>query len=223
MRVRNPYAIARVKDRALGRGNAVNDFLREFPCHLLRQRRAVLALSCLVLGNFMRRGCRKAVAARLVVLGVKARKLIRLHKGALHIERNVKPGRTRSAALCKVQCLLETVADAQRIRDHLTVLGHRRDRLADIEFLVAERTNVHTRHARRPVRPNLTRKHKHRDGVQPCADHAGQRIRAAGSRGHTDHGGLIVDARVTLRRNRTGLLVMVIRDCEAVFMAEGIV
>ena len=171
----------------------------------------------------MRRGCRKAVAARLVVLGVKTRKLIRLHKGALHIERNVKPGRTRSAALCEVQRLLEAVANAQRIRDHLTVLGHRRDRLADIEFLVAERTDVHTRHARRPVRPNLPRKHKHRDGVQPCADHAGQGIRAAGSCGHTDHGGFIVDTRVTLRSNRTGLLVMVIRDCEAVFMAEGIV
>ena len=223
MRIRNPDTVARVKDRALCRSNAVNDFRRKFSCHLLRQRGAVLALPRLVLGNFMRRGCRKAVAARLVVLGVKARELVCLDKSPLHIERNVKPGRTRSAALREVQRFLEAVADAQRIRDHLTVLGHRRDRLADIKLLVAERADVHTRHACRPVRPDLAREHKHRNRVQPRADHTGQRIRAAGPRGHADHGGLIVDTRVTLRSNRTGLLVVVISDCEAVFMAEGIV
>ena len=123
----------------------------------------------------------------------------------------------------EVQCLLETVANAQRIRDHLAVLGHRLDRLADIEFLVAERPDVYTRHARGPVRADLSRNHKHRDGVKPRADHTGQRIRAAGSRGHTDHSGLIVDARVALRRNRTSLLVMIVGNRESLFMSQRIV
>ena len=127
MRVCNPYAVARVEDRALCRSNVRNDLLREFAAHLLRQHSAVLALPCLVRGNFMRRGRRKAVAARLIVLRIKARELICLHKGTLHVERNVKPGRARSSVFREVQCLLETVANAQRIRDHLAVLGHRLD------------------------------------------------------------------------------------------------
>ena len=223
MRVRNPDAVARVEDRALCRGNAGNDFRRKFPAHLLRQRGAILALPRLVLGNFVRRGGRKAVAARLVILGIEARELVCLHKGTLHIERDVKPSRARSSVLREVQRLLKTVANAQRIRDHLTVLGHRLDRLADIKFLVAERPDVYTRHARGPVRSDLARDHKHRDGVKPCADHTGQRIRAAGACGHTDHSGLVVDARIALRRNRTGLLMMVVGNREPLFVSQRIV
>ena len=99
---------------------------------------------------------RPAGTARLIVLSIKTCQLLRVYIRALYIQRNVQPGRARTSGCCQIQCLFQTIADTQRINDHLAVLGHAVDGFHNIEFLVTHGADAHAGPACSGVVAHLT-------------------------------------------------------------------
>ena len=168
-----------------------------------------------------------AVAAGGVICRVEADQLVGLDELPLDVDRDVEPARTRAAGLAEIDALLERVADAVRVGQHLRILRHAVDGLRDIELLVAHRTKAGAVllfcPARSVVIADLAGDDQHRDGVEPGTEHTGDGVGAARAGGHAEKRRPVVDAGVALGGHRAGLLVVLVERVHALLVAEGVV
>ena len=95
-------------------------------------------------------------AARLIICSVKADQLFCVYICALHIQRDIQPGRTRTSGVGQINSLFQTVADPQRVNDHLAVLCHAVNGFHNIKFLVTHSADAHAGPAGRGVVTDLT-------------------------------------------------------------------
>ena len=223
----NPDSVSGVENRAFCLSDLLDNRLREFLGHLRKLRFPLLTISGKILRSRMRRialiDTSPSCATCLIILRIKADEILGLNKSTLNIQRNVKPGRTRTLRLRQIKSLLKTETDSHRINHHLRVLCHARDRLCDVEFLIPHRTNTDSRPARRRVVAHLSRQNQHRDRVEPSSDHSGDCIRSSRSRRHAEQTDFIVDSRIGFRCHRTRLLMMLIETGKSLLMSECIV
>jgi len=130
----------------------------------------------------------------------------------LHVQRDIDPHRSGTSALGEIKRLFEVVADALRIVDRDRVLGDRLDDGDDVHFLDAhlpdtERSAIRTEHAIGTL--HLPGNEDARRGIEPRPSHAGDRIRASGSRGDQADAEMVGAFRVILRGDCARLLVQV--------------
>ena len=222
---RDTDAIARIEDRATARADLFEDEL-----HLLRihRRHSRLTLRCVgIRRDPVRIFFFPAVATSRVIRRVEADQLVTLDELSLDVDRDVEPARARAAGLAEIDALLERVANAVRIGQHLRILRHAVDGLRDIELLVAHRTEAGAVllfcPARSVVIADLAGDDQHRDGVEPGAEHAGDGVRAARAGGHAEKRRTVVDAGVALGGHRAGLLVVLVERVHALLVAESVV
>ena len=222
---RDADAVARVEDRSTARADLLEDGL-----HLLRIHRRHSRLALRRVG--IRRDAVRifffpAVAAGSEICRVEADQLVGLDELPLDVDRDVEPARARAAGLTEIDTLLERVADAVRVGQHLRILRHAVDGLRDIELLVAHRAEAGAVllfcPARGVVIADLPGDDQHRDGVEPGTEHAGDGVCAARAGGHAEKRRTVVDAGVALRGHRAGLLVVLVERVHALLVAESVV
>ena len=102
------------------------------------------------------------------------------------------------------------------------------NRFGNIVFLVAHRAQGQAIGklrgiAGRGIVPNLAGDYKHRDRIQPAANHAGQGVGAAGAGGNAQGGNFVINAGVCFRRNGACLLVMIIGNVQRRVMPQSII
>ena len=142
----------------------------------------------------------------------------------LHVDRNVEPHRPRSSRRREMPRLVELMRDAQRVGHDRRVFGDRRRHPHDVHFLIAELTKAgNRRRGQTGLALDLSGQHDHRNRIGPRAEHAVQRVDAAGSGGDDAHAGPCGESRIAFGRHRTGLLVMLIDRGDARMKAERVV
>ncbi len=125
-------------------------------------------------------------------------------------------------------CPFQNKADFFRILQHNGVFRHRFHGFNNIILLISRRPQ------RQPLRvPHgipgccgvfyLPGNHKHRDGIQPSAQYPRKCICSARSCGDTHRCHPVFQAGVSLRRHRTGLLMMIVGHPQARMMPQCII
>ena len=71
--------------------------------------------------------------------------------------------------------------------------------------------------------PHLSGKNNHGEGVQVCSQNTGNRIRSAGTGGHTKEGRNIVDSGIAFGRHSTGLLMMLVEGLNSLIVPKRII
>ena len=117
----------------------------------------------------------------------------------------------------------QSVADAQRIFDHLAVLGHAGDRACDIKLLVAARTDAKPHSTGSGVVTALTGEDQHRDRIQPPAYHTGNGVGSAGTGRHAYGGDPSLHTGISFGGNGARLLMVIVKTVQTLFMTEGVV
>ena len=138
--------------------------------------------------------------------GREAFKCVRIHLHALHVVRHVHHHRAGPAVGGQIRGLLQLVADAGGIADLRRVVGDRAAEIEDRRLLEADLSHAGvTHHAEGRDLPGHVE-----DGhrvVEAAAD-PGDQVRRTGSAGSDGGAEPTGDARVAVRRHRTGLLVL---------------
>ena len=164
-----------------------------------------------------------AVLSALIALPAKAPELLRLDIAALYIHRDIQPAGAGPSGLREIDALFQGIPHPVGVQQKLRILRHAGDRPCDLKLLVSHRAEPASAPMRRIVPSDLSADDEHRDGVQPGAEHAGDRIRPTGAGGHTHERRTIVDPRIALRRHGTGLFMVLIERMHPPLMPEGII
>ena len=144
------------------------------------------------------------------------------HRG-LHVHRDVDPHRSRPSAHGLVQRALEMVPDRRRVGDAHGVLRHRPRHRDDVHLLVAELAQRRRRGGGHRLALHLAGHDDHRQRIDVGAEHAGERVGAAGAAGDLHERGTAGESRVALRRHRARLLVVAREPAQARATADGVV
>ena len=155
--------ISGIDYRTFGGADFLDDRTRRLLRHTCRKFCTKFTFSGGILRDLGRALCRPAGSARLIILRIKADQIVCLDHCRLHIQRNIQPGRTRTAVVRQIQGFFHTEADTHRIDHHLTVFCHIGNRFGDIILLIAHRAQVKSRAARCRVITHLSGNDKHRD------------------------------------------------------------
>ena len=174
--------------------------------------------------SFLRNRRRKR---RVVLGGVIALQCVRFNIPALEIHRDIDPHRAGPSGHRQVPCAFQVIPDRPRILDHDRILGHGRRGFYNVIFLVSHCAHsgaglLHGKAGGRVI-TDLPGHNEHRNGIQPAAQNAGQRVCSAGTRRHADCGDPVVQPGIGFRRHGAGLLMMVICHAELLMVAEGVV
>jgi hypothetical protein len=142
----------------------------------------------------------------------------------LDLERNVDPDRPEAAAQGEMQRFLQVQADVTRAPDPLGILGDRSHDLQDARLLIAELPEAELGTAvHRGLLLDLSRDVDRRDGVQPLAEYAGERVRTARAARHLNRSQPPRGSKIPLGSDRAGLLVVVADIAQPRMPADGIV
>ena len=158
------------------------------------------------------------------LLGNKVSELVNLYLRALNVKRDIQPDRASPALKREIVRLFKMISDISGVHYHHRVLRHIGYRADYIELLISKLTQskLGTRRGR-GFSLYLTRKHEHRDRVEPTAHNSRNGVSSAGTAGNADSRKLARHSRVTLSRHRASLLVVVEYASESLLMSQRIV
>ncbi len=108
----------------------------------------------------------------------------------------------------EVQGLLQVVADRRRVGHHDGVFRDRGDEPGDVELLVAELAQREVRAAHGRLELDLSGNDDHSERLDPRAEHARDRVRAARAGRDVHRGKAVGQAIVTGGGHRAGLLMV---------------
>jgi hypothetical protein len=144
--------------------------------------------------------------------------------GRLQIARNVEPHRTRPAADGQSMGGGQHVGQIGERAHGPRRLGDRFDHVDDGSLLIPQLAKArHRIEGQSGLAFDLPRQHDHRNRVGEGAEHAVERIDAAGSCRHIEHGGLAADAGIAFGSHRTGLLMMHVGALHAALAGKGVI
>ena len=199
---RKPYAVACVKNRPLRFFNKLKDLI----------------------GRILRNGRRKQL---IILLRVIAVKLTGVYCHALEIYGNVYPYRARTPRTRKVPALFQSIPYILRILYHHRILGHCRNGLRYIVFLITESPYLCPGMLKGipcgGVIAYLSAYHKHRYRIKPPADYSGNGVGPSGACGNAHRRYPVIEPCIGLRGHCAGLLMMVIGDLQPFLMPQSVI
>ena len=153
----------------------------------------------------------------------KSLQLLGIDRRGLNVDRHVEPHRSGASVRREIQHFLEATPDLERIGEHFGELCHCPRGFGYVEFLIAELPKIESGTAHGRIETHLPRDHKHRNGIEPRAEHSRQCVRTAGTGRHAHARRTVCHARESFRRDCRRLLVMMIRTFERGMMPQRVI